>query len=110
MGKEVKIWYDGEGDHIEVISERKAGYFRETENDVVMEKVDEERSIICFYNLRVRGLKEQEPLSITLRGLAAWQDVVSRAHGPGILANLACCLRFHSVLPRPRGASWEGTK
>ena len=39
MGKEIKIWYDSEGDYFEVIFERKAGYFRETENDAVMEKV-----------------------------------------------------------------------
>jgi len=30
MGKEIKIWYDSEGDYLEVIFERKAGYFRET--------------------------------------------------------------------------------
>jgi hypothetical protein len=40
MGKEIKIWYDGEADYLEVIFERKAGYFRETENDAVMEKVE----------------------------------------------------------------------
>jgi len=39
MGKEVKIWYYLEGDYREVLFERKAGYFRETENDAVMEKV-----------------------------------------------------------------------
>jgi hypothetical protein len=30
-----KIWYDGEGDYLEVIFERKVGYFRETRNDAV---------------------------------------------------------------------------
>ena len=30
MGKEIKIWYDGEGDCLELIFECKAGYFRET--------------------------------------------------------------------------------
>ena len=36
MGKEIKIWYDEEGDYLEVLFERKAGYFRETSNDAVM--------------------------------------------------------------------------
>jgi uncharacterized protein YuzE len=67
MGKEIKIWYDSEGDYIEVMFERKAGYFRETENDAVMEKVDEEGSIIGFSILRVSALKKQEPLSISLK-------------------------------------------
>jgi len=40
MAEEVKVWYDKEGDYLEVLFDRKAGYFRETENDSVMEKVD----------------------------------------------------------------------
>ena len=36
MEKEIKILYDKEGDYLEVIFERKAGYFKETENDSVM--------------------------------------------------------------------------
>jgi uncharacterized protein YuzE len=66
MGKEIKIWYDGEGDYLEVIFERKAGYFRETENDGVMEKVDEEGNILGFSILKVSVLKEREPISVSL--------------------------------------------
>ena len=66
MGKKVNIWYDKEGDYLEVIFERKAGYFRETENDAVMEKVDEHGNIIGFSILKVSVLKEQEPLSVSL--------------------------------------------
>jgi uncharacterized protein YuzE len=69
MGKEVKIWYDKEGDYLEVIFEKKAGYFRETENDAVMEKVDEEGNVIGFSILKVSELKEK-PLSITLKSRA----------------------------------------
>ena len=64
---EIKIWYDSEGDYLEVIFERKAGYFRETENDAVMEKVDEEENIIGFSILKVSALKEREPISVSLR-------------------------------------------
>ena len=64
MGKEIKIWYDKEGDYLEVLFERKKGYFRETENDTVMEKVDEEGNIIGFSVLKVSALKEK-PLSIS---------------------------------------------
>jgi uncharacterized protein YuzE len=67
MGKEIKIWYDSEGDYLEVIFERKAGYFRETENDAVMEKVDEEGNIIGFSILKVSALKEREPISVSLQ-------------------------------------------
>ena len=67
MGEEVRVWYDKEGDFLEVIFERKTGYFKETENDAVMEKVDEEGNLIGFSILRVSSLKEKEPLSIGLK-------------------------------------------
>jgi len=70
MGKEVKIWYDKEGDYLEVLFERKAGYFRETKNDAVMEKVDAEGNIIGFSILKVSALKEK-PLSISLESHVA---------------------------------------
>ena len=70
MGKEIKIWYDKEGDYLEVLFEKKAGYFKETENDAVMEKVDEEGNIIGFSILKVSALKEK-PLSISLESHVA---------------------------------------
>ena len=71
MEKEVKIWYDKEGDYLEVLFERKAGYFKETENDAVMEKVDEDGNIIGFSILKVSALKEQKPLSVSLKSEVA---------------------------------------
>ena len=70
MGKEIKIWYDEEGDYLEVLFERKKGYFRETENDAVMEKVDKEGNIIGFSVLKVSALKKK-PLSIALKSHVA---------------------------------------
>ena len=70
MGKEIKIWFDGEGDYLEVLFERKKGYFRETENDAVMEKVDEEGNIIGFSVLKVSALREK-PLSVPLKSRIA---------------------------------------
>ena len=67
MGEEVMVWYDKEGDFLEVIFERKIGYFKETENDAVMEKVDDEGNLIGFSILRVSALKEKKPLSIGLK-------------------------------------------
>lgn len=63
--KHVKIWYDPEGDYLEVIFEQKAGYFRETENDQVMEKVDDAGNILGFSVLRISTMKEK-PLDVAL--------------------------------------------
>jgi uncharacterized protein YuzE len=67
MEKEIKVWYDKEGDYLEVLFEIKAGYFKETENDAVMEKVDEDGNVIGFSILKVSALKEKKPLSIELK-------------------------------------------
>jgi len=67
MAREIKVWYDKEGDYLEVILDRKKGYFRETENDAVMEKVDEEGNVIGFSILKVSALKEEKPPSVTLK-------------------------------------------
>lgn len=44
----------------------KKGYFKETENDAIMKKVDEEGNIIGFSILKVSALKER-PFSIELK-------------------------------------------
>jgi uncharacterized protein YuzE len=71
VGKEVKVWYDQEADYLEVLFERKEGYFRETENDAVMEKVDSEGNILGFSILKVSALGRGKPLSVTLKSRAA---------------------------------------
>jgi len=71
MAKEIKVWYDEEGDYLEVLFERKKGFFKETLNDAVMEKVDENGNIIGFSILKVSALRGQKPLAVTLASKAA---------------------------------------
>ena len=61
----VRLWYDREGDFLEVTFEDKEGYFRETENDQVMERVDTEGHVIGFSILRVSSLSDK-PLELAL--------------------------------------------
>jgi len=63
--KRLTIWFDWEGDYLEVIFENREGYFRETANDQVMEKVDREGNILGFSVLRVSSLNPK-PLEVTL--------------------------------------------
>lgn len=65
--KKVKVYYDKEGDYLEVLFDPKAGYFKETENEAIMEKVDGKGNIIGFSILNVSTLKEQKPISVTLK-------------------------------------------
>jgi uncharacterized protein YuzE len=63
--KRVKIWFDPEGDYLEVMFDQRPGYFRETENDQVMEKVDEQGNVLGFSILKVSALKKV-PLEVAL--------------------------------------------
>lgn len=82
MGKEVVVWYYPEGDYMEVIFEKREGYFRETENASVMEKVDEDGNVIGFSILKVSSHKrDKKPLSVVLR----WRShQPQRFYGVGI--------------------------
>ena len=64
--KIVKLWFDSEGDYLEVIFDKKEGYFRETKNDQVMEKVDQRGNILGFSILKVSKLR-RKPLEVALQ-------------------------------------------
>jgi uncharacterized protein YuzE len=61
----VRVWYDPQGDFLEVTFKQKEGYFRETDSDHVMEKVDMQGNVIGFSILGVSSLKEK-PLDVDL--------------------------------------------
>lgn len=63
--KRVKVWFDAEGDYLEVMFDQRPGYFRETENDQVMEKVDEHGNVLGFSVMRVSTLSKA-PLEVAL--------------------------------------------
>ena len=63
--KIVKLWYDPEGDYLEVIFDKKEGYFRETKNDQVMEKIDKQGNILGFSVLRISALRKK-PIEVDL--------------------------------------------
>ncbi len=61
----VKLWYDPEGDYLEVTFESKEGFFRETEDARVMERVDSEGNVLGFSIQKVSSLKGK-PFKVAL--------------------------------------------
>jgi uncharacterized protein YuzE len=61
----VKVWYDVKGDYLEVLFDQRPGYFRETANDQVLEKVDTEGNVLGFSVQRVSAIRTQ-PLDVDL--------------------------------------------
>lgn len=62
----LKVWYDAEGDFLEVLFGKKPGYYRQTKNDQVMERVDAKGNIIGFSVLRVSAFRKKKPLEVAL--------------------------------------------
>ena len=63
--KIVKLWYDKQGDYLEVIFDKKLGFFHQTKNDAVMEKIDDKGNILGFSVMNVSKLT-QKPLQVSL--------------------------------------------
>jgi uncharacterized protein YuzE len=61
----LKIWYDKEGDFLEVMFEQRTGVFRETANPHVMEEVDDQGKVLGFSVMRVSAL-QGAPLEVAL--------------------------------------------
>ena len=72
--KRLKIWFDKEGDYLEVIFDQKAGYFRETASDQVMEKVDEQGNIVCLASVESRDAMRQ--MAATMAATTICSDVL----------------------------------
>jgi len=110
MEKDIKVWYDAEGDYLEVLFEKKGGFFRETENDAVMEKVDDEGKIIGFSILNFIAIKRGGPISISLRsdktrntylGLIAqeFQELIPEIVSTGDDAEKTLGMRYAELVP-----------
>lgn len=66
MADKIKIWFDAEGDFLEVRFSDKSGFMRETNNDAVMERVDEKGNILGFSVMQVSRLAKEKPLEAEL--------------------------------------------
>jgi guanylate kinase len=62
MAEKVRVWFDAEGDFLEVRFSDKAAFMRETKNDAVMERVNEQGNILGFSIMQVSRLSKGKPL------------------------------------------------
>lgn len=71
MADKVRVWFDAEGDFLEVRFSDAAGYMKETSNDAIMERLDERGQVIGFSIMQVSKLARQKPLEADLIPVAA---------------------------------------
>ena len=62
--RSITVWYDREGDFLEVLFERKPGFFRQTSSEGVLEKVDNEGKVIGFHVLHATRLIQAPELDL----------------------------------------------
>ena len=62
MAQTVKVWFDKEGDFLEVRFSENSGYMRETDHDAVMERVDAAGNVLGFTVMAVSQLDKDHPL------------------------------------------------
>ncbi len=66
MEKDVIIYFDKEADFLEILFEKAEGFFRDTENDNVMEKIGNDGRIVGFSIMNVSKSSAQ-PLQVHLK-------------------------------------------
>jgi hypothetical protein len=66
MADKIKVWFDAEGDFLEVRFSDAAGYNKETKHDAVMERVDANGHVIGFSVMGVSKFKKGNPLEADL--------------------------------------------
>ncbi len=71
MDKHVNLWFDGEGDFLEVTFSNAPGYMVETDNDAIMARVDDAGNVLGFSIMGVSKLVHEKPISIDLHAQTA---------------------------------------
>ena len=66
MADKVKVWFDPEGDYLEVQFRQGAGFMRPTAHDAVMERVDDEGHVLGFSVLGISKFSKDHPLEAEL--------------------------------------------
>ena len=66
MEKNITVYFDKESDFLEVLFEKTEGYFKDTENDSIMEKVSNDNRVIGFSILNVSKISSKNPVELAL--------------------------------------------
>jgi hypothetical protein len=62
MTQPIKVWFDAEGDFLEVRFSDRPGYMRETDHDAVMERVDQKGHLLGFSIVGVSQFSKASPI------------------------------------------------
>ena len=75
--RNVSVWYDDEGDMLEVLWAFKEGYFTPTDDERILKRLDDDGEVIGFLIHDVSTLKQPEPIEFELASEAPADDVAN---------------------------------
>ena len=75
--RRVSVWYDDEGDMLEVLWAFREGYFTPTEDERILKRLDDDGEVIGFLIHDVSTLKQPSPLEFELGSEAPADDVAN---------------------------------
>ena len=64
--KKVSVWYDHEGDMLEVLWAFREGYFTPTDDDRILKRLDDDGEVIGFLVHEMSTLKQPAPVEFEL--------------------------------------------
>ena len=75
--RRVSVWYDDEGDMLEVLWAFREGYFTPTDDERILKRLDDDGEVIGFLIHDVSTLKQPSPLEFELAPEASADDVAN---------------------------------
>ena len=75
--KRVSVWYDDEGDMLEVMWAFREGYFTPTDDERILKRLDDDGEVIGFLIHEVSTLKEPNPVEFELTSEVPADDVAN---------------------------------
>ena len=110
--KKVSVWYDEEGDMLEVLWAFREGYFTPTDDERILKRLDDDGEVIGFLIHDISSLKQPDPVEFELESEAPDDDVANvtvreAAARLGVSERRVCQLALDG---RIRGATKAGSE
>ena len=75
--RRVSVWYDDEGDMLEVLWAFREGYFTPTDDERILKRLDDDGEVIGFLIHEMSTLKQPGPVEFELASETAADDVAN---------------------------------
>ena len=75
--RKVSVWYDDEGDMLEVLWAFREGYFTPTDDERILKRLDDDGEVIGFLIHQMSTLKQLSPVEFELASEASTDDVAN---------------------------------